>query len=71
MRWKMLTPCLTLMLLAGCASTQVSQTAICDATGTSRRSLADALIEDGGPRSQRAGLLLLDQMAAGCRKHHP
>lgn len=56
----------TLLSLAACASTQVSQTAICDATGASRRALADALLSDGGPRSQRAGLLLLDQMAAGC-----
>lgn len=66
MRLIILPACLTMLLLAGCASTQVSQTAICDATGASRRALADALLTDGGPRSQRAGLLLLDQMAAGC-----
>ncbi len=66
MRWIILPACLTLTWLAGCASTPVSQTAICDGTEASRTALAAALIEDGGARSQRAGLRLLDQMAAGC-----
>lgn len=56
----------TLLLLTACASTPVSQTAICDGTSAARKALAAALIEDGGARSQRAGLRLLDQMAAGC-----
>ena len=30
------------------------------------QALASALVEDGGAQSQRAGLRLLDQMAAGC-----
>jgi len=55
-------------LLAACASTQVSQTAICDGTEASRKALAVALIEDGGVSSQRAGMRLLDQMQAGCGK---
>lgn len=58
----------TLTLLTACASTPVSQTAICDGTAASRTALAAALIEDGGARSQRAGLRLLDQLEAGC---HP
>ncbi|MBB4625934.1 hypothetical protein [Paracoccus denitrificans] len=58
----------TLLLLTACASTPVSQTAICDGTAASRKALAAALIEDGGARSQRAGLRLLDQLEAGC---HP
>lgn len=62
------TALLTLTWLAGCASTPVSQTAICDGTEASRKALAAALVEDGGANSQRAGLRLLDQMQAGC---HP
>ncbi|WP_418024984.1 hypothetical protein ACNKFW_15645 (plasmid) [Paracoccus sp. TD-10] len=58
----------TLTLLTACAGTPVSQTAICDGTAASRKALAAALVEDGGAQSQRAGLRLLDQMAAGC---HP
>ncbi|MTH65083.1 hypothetical protein [Paracoccus shanxieyensis] len=58
---------LTLMLsVSACASTPASGPAICDATRGSRAGLADALLSDGGPESQRAGLLVLDQMAAGC-----
>lgn len=58
----------TLLWLTACASTPVSQTAICDGTAASRKVLAAALVEDGGARSQRAGLRLLDQMQAGCGK---
>jgi len=58
----------TLLLLTACASTPVSQTAICDGTAASRKALAAALIEDGGANSQRSGLRLLDQLEAGC---HP
>ena len=68
MQWKILTACLTLTWLIGCASTPVSQTAICDGTEASRKALAAALVEDGGARSHRAGLRLLDQLEAGC---HP
>ncbi|MBT0780592.1 hypothetical protein [Paracoccus sp. pheM1] len=58
----------TLLWLTACAGTPVSQTAICDGTEASRTALAEALIEDGGANSQRAGLRLLDQLEAGC---HP
>ena len=56
----------TLLSLTACASTPVSQTAICDGTEASRKALAATLVKDGGARSQREGLVLLDQMAAGC-----
>ncbi|UXU73841.1 MULTISPECIES: hypothetical protein [unclassified Paracoccus (in: a-proteobacteria)] len=58
----------TLLLQTACASTPVSQTAICDGTEASRKALAAALVEDGGANSQRAGLRLLDQLHDGC---HP
>lgn len=55
----------TLLLLTACASTS-SGPAVCDGTVQSRAALADALLTDGGPQSRRAGLLVLDQVAAGC-----
>lgn len=58
----------TLLSLTACANTPASGPAICDGTEASRKALAAALIEDGGARSQRAGLRLLDQLEAGC---HP
>ena len=56
-----------MMSLTACATTP-SGPAICDATRASRADLAGALIEDGGPQSRRAGLLVLDQFKAGCGK---
>gem|GEM_PF-3444658 len=61
-----LTALLMMTWLAGCATTPVSDSAVCDAIGQSRKALAVALIEDGGAQSQRAGLRLLDQLEAGC-----
>ena len=55
-----------LTFASGCASTPGSDAAICDGTQASRQTLAAALVEDGGPQSQRAGLLVLDKMRAGC-----
>lgn len=55
-----------LLSLSGCATTPVDQAAICDGTAASRKALAAALLTDGGPQAQRAGLLVLDQMRAGC-----
>ena len=57
-----------LTFASACASTPGSDSAVCDGTRASRQALAAALVEDGGAQSQRAGLRLLDQMAAGC---HP
>ena len=66
MRWKILASCLMLMCVNACANTQASDAAICDGTQASRQTLAAALVEDGGPQSQRAGLQVLNQLAAGC-----
>jgi hypothetical protein len=52
------------MLLAGCVSVQTS--AICDATLPSRDMLNQALLDDGGPRSQVAGAILIQQLDLGC-----
>lgn len=65
MRAMMLTALLTMMCVAGCAATP-SDSAICDGSAASRKALAAALVEDGGPLSQRAGLRLLDQISAAC-----
>ena len=60
-----MTACLMMLSLTGCATTP-SDSAICAGSAASRKALAAALVEDGGPVSQRAGLRLLDQVAAGC-----
>lgn len=59
---------LTMMLLLSACATTPSAPAICDATRASRADLAGALVSDGGPQSRRAGLLVLDQVAAGCAR---
>ena len=66
MRRMMLASLATMMLLGGCATTPASDSAICVGTEGSRRALAAALLTDGGPQAERAGLLVLDQMRAGC-----
>lgn len=63
---RILLTCLTLTLLTACAVTP-NDSAICVGTEASRKSLAAALLIDGGQQAQRAGLLVLDQMRAGCR----
>lgn len=60
-----LTACLMLLSVTGCAP-MPSDSAICSGTRASRADLAGALLTDGGPQSQRAGLLVLEQMQAGC-----
>lgn len=65
MRAMTLTALLMMTLLAGCATTP-SDSAICAGSAEARRALAAALVNDGGPQSQRAGLALLDKVAAGC-----
>lgn len=64
MRWMM--AAMLMLFVSGCNSTPANGPAICDGTEKSRASLAAALVVDGGPVSQRAGLLVLDQMTAGC-----
>ena len=58
---------LTLALFAsGCASSPGSLTALCTATATDRQAHAAALVQDGGPLSQRTGVAVLSKTAAGC-----
>lgn len=55
-----------LTFASACANTPVSDAAVCAGCADARRALAAALIEDGGAQSQRAGLVLLDKLKAGC-----
>lgn len=55
---------LSLMLVAGCAS--VNQTAICDELDDDIDALNVALIEDGGPRSQEAGVAVISGFDGAC-----
>ena len=58
---------MVMLCVTGCASTPASDAALCAGTADSRRALADALLTDGGDQSQRAGLVMLDKVQAGCR----
>lgn len=62
---RILLTCLTMLSLTACAGTP-NDSAICVGTEASRKALAGALLTDGGPQAQRAGLLVLDQLRAGC-----
>lgn len=53
-------------LTAACATMPANDTAVCSASRDARGDLAGALIADGGDQSKRAGLALLDKLAAGC-----
>jgi len=55
-----------LPLVSGCAPSLVSQTALCSGTQQSRNSHAEALLDDGGPKSVATGATLLGQLQAGC-----
>lgn len=57
--------CLTVLSVTACASAP-SDSALCGATDRARTQLAAALVEDGGPQSQRAGLVLIEGIDAGC-----
>lgn len=53
--------------LTGCASAPVvTDRPICEQTAPLRTAHAAALIEDGGPRSQRSGAALIGAVDAGC-----
>lgn len=54
----------TLALLTGCVS--ASTGAICDGTAQARDRLNVALLQDGGPESQREGARLIGLIDAGC-----
>ena len=60
--------CLMMMSLSACVSAPGSRPGVCSGTEASRAALADALVRDGGPQSRRAGLLVIEQLDAGC---HP
>lgn len=55
-----------ILSVAGCASAPTDN-AICSVTETPRTDLAGALVDDGGPRSQRAGLVLIETLDLSCR----
>ncbi|HMM08765.1 MAG TPA: hypothetical protein PKA35_06560 [Paracoccus solventivorans] len=60
-----LLPRLMILSLTACTVTP-NDGAICVGTEASRKALAGALPTDGGPQARCAGLLVLDQMRAGC-----
>jgi len=55
-------------LLSGCATATLTSgdAAICDATRQTRAAHAQALVDDGGPRSLVTGQRLISQVDAGC-----
>ena len=55
------------MTLCVCACASVpTDNAICSVTEAPRTELAGALVDDGGPRSQRTGLVLIETLDRGC-----
>ena len=58
-------PVLTALALSACAPVG-SLDALCTATATDRQAHAAALVQDGGPLSQRTGVAVLSKTAAGC-----
>lgn len=52
------------MWLTACANTASDGRAICDSID--RGALADAVLEDGGKKSQSEALFVLDQLKAAC-----
>mgnify|MGYP000159088618 CR=1 FL=1 len=54
----------SLLLLAGCVS--VSQNAICDSLMAESDDLTVALLIDGGPLSQEAGVALISGLDGAC-----
>lgn len=57
--------CLMMLLPLGCASVPAGNP-VCTVTEAPRTGLAGALVEDGGPRSQRAGLVLIETLDGVC-----
>lgn len=53
-----------ILWLTACAPTQTDGRAICE--GIDRAALADAILEDGGKKSQKEALFVLDQLKAAC-----
>ncbi|QXI63444.1 hypothetical protein CP157_01162 [Paracoccus marcusii] len=57
--------CLMTLFVSACASVPTDN-AICSVTEEPRTDLAGALVDDGGPRSQRAGLVLIETLDVSC-----
>ena len=62
--WTKLTLMTATTLLVGCVSVQTN--GVCDGTIAARDMLNQALLDDGGPRSQVAGAILIQQLDLGC-----
>lgn len=56
----------TLPLISACA-TAPTDNAICQVTAQPRTALAQGLVEDGGPKSKRAGLVLIETLDRTCK----
>lgn len=54
-----------LSLTTACASA-LGNDAACSATREARSDLAGALVDDGGPKSQRSGLVLIETLDGVC-----
>lgn len=54
-----------MMILSGCAKDQVSESVILDALDRPMTELAGALVEDGGPKSKKAGRRVIAIYDAG------
>ena len=57
---------LMMLSLIGCASVPASEPAVCAVTAAPRTDLAGALVDDGGPHSRRAGLVLISVVDSFC-----
>lgn len=57
--------CLMMLSLTACASVPAANP-VCTITEAPRTALAGALVDDGGPRSQRAGLVLVGVIDGEC-----
>lgn len=57
--------CLMMLSLSVCASVPAGNP-VCTITEAPRTALVGALVEDGGRRSQRAGLVLIETLDVSC-----
>lgn len=56
---------LVIILVSGCAEV-ISQTGICDELGDDIDRLTSALVTDGGPKSQEAGVAVISGFDGAC-----
>lgn len=57
--------CLMMLSVAGCASVPTDN-AICKVSEAPRNEHTEALLEDGGPKSARTGLVLIETLDRAC-----